>query len=147
MDGLAISTVRRALAAVRLAHERAGFPLLDAELPATVAALQGHRRLRRAVPARQATAATDALVRCMADTCDPRTLLGLRNRALLLLGWDAAVRRGELVAIDLEHVKARPDGLGILLVAIEGDQAGQGASVTVLTRPGSPWCPIRAVAA
>jgi site-specific recombinase XerD len=33
------------------------------------------------------------------------TLVGLRDRALLLLGFAAALRRSELVALEVEHLE------------------------------------------
>lgn len=146
LAALAPVTVRRKLAAVRLAHERLGYPLLQAELPATIAALRGHRRERRATPSQPRTAATSDLLCRLPDTCDRRTLIGLRNRALLLVGFDGAFRRGELVGIDHEHLASEPTGLTVRLPFSKGDQDGHGATVKLLARPGSPWCPVDALA-
>jgi len=145
LAALAPVTVRRKLAAVRLAHERLGYPLLQVELPATTAALRGHRRERRETPPQPRKAATSELLCRLADACDPRTLIGLRNRALLLVGFDGAFRRSELVGIDHEHLAPEPTGLTVRLPFSKGDQDGHGATVKLLARPSSPWCPVNAL--
>lgn len=150
MEALVPATVRRRLATVELVHERHGYALLDEALPATVAALRGHRRRQRTagtkarVPGRK-RAATDTLVQTVVDGCDARTPIGRRNRALLLLGRDAALRRGGRVGIDLEHLAADADGLVLILPFAKGVQEGGGATVFVRRRPDSPHCPVRAV--
>ena len=145
LDRRSPSSVRRAVAAIRLAHERAGYPALLEERPATVAALRGHARRRARTPVKKQSAATDERIRQMADTCDTTTLIGLRDRALLLVGVDAGLRRSELVAIDIEHLERQPTGIVIRIPTAKGDQTGEGAHVALLARPGSPWCPVAAL--
>jgi len=145
LDHRSPSSVRRAVAAIRLAHERAGFPALLEERPATVAALRGHARRRAGTPVKKRTAATDERIRAMADTRDTTTSIGLRDRALLLVGVDAGLRRSELVAIDIEHLEREPGGIVIRLPRSKTDQTGEGAHVALLARPGSPWCPVEAL--
>lgn len=146
LAALAHVTIRRKLAAVRLAHERLGYPLLDAEMPATTAALRGHGRDRRDDPVRRQRAATDELICRLADACDAATPMGARNRALLLVGFDGAFRRSELVGIDHEHLTRGTAGVAVHLPHSKSDQEGVGATVTLLARPESPWCPVAALA-
>lgn len=47
----------------------------------------------------------------MVDAVEPGTLRGLRDRALILLGFAGALRRSELVALDTGHLTARKEGL------------------------------------
>jgi integrase len=44
--------------------------------------------------------------------CDTSTLSGLRDRALLLIGWNGAFRRSELVAFCVENKVDEPNGHG-----------------------------------
>ncbi len=44
-------------------------------------------------------------------------LAGLRDRALPLLGYAAALRRSELAAVEREHLRFTADGLELLLLA------------------------------
>ena len=144
-DALRPSTLKRKLAAIRLHHARAGYAMPDEAYPATRAALAGHRRRHAGERPRQMRAATDPILRALADTCDPRTLIGLRNRALLLVGFDGAFRRGELVGIDAEHLVRTADGILVRLPQAKGDPDGDGAQVSLAARAGSPWCPVDAL--
>jgi integrase len=60
----------------------------------------------RTAPDKEA-AATDDLVRRMADACG-LDLTGKRNRAILLLGFDTALRRAELAALEACDMVAHP---------------------------------------
>ena len=139
------STVRRAIAAIRLAHERAGVPALLEGCPATVAALRGHARRHAEHVPRQVAAAVAPRLERMVDACDPDTLLGLRNRALLLVGADLGVRRSELVALDIEHLAVERRGFAVTIARSKGDQTGKRATLALLARPGSVYCPVAAL--
>ena len=145
MDALRPSSVGRKLAAVRLVHRWAALPIADGAFPLTLAATRGHVRRHAGVAPRQARAATGDLVWRLADACDIDSPLGLRNRALILVGFDAALRSAELVALDHEHLTRTADGLALALPRSKSDQRGTGAVVSVAARPGSPWCPVAAL--
>lgn len=81
----------------------------------------------------------------MVDACDPNTPIGLRNRALLLVGADLGVRRSELVALDIEHLATERRGLAVTIARSKGDQTGKRATLALLARPGSPYCPVAAL--
>ena len=139
------STLRRRLAAVRLVHRWADLPLANVDLPRTLDAVRGHVREHAGDAPRQALAATGERVAQLVDACDARSPTGLRNRALLLVGFDAALRSDELVGLDHEHLVRRPDGIALVLPRAKTDQRGRGATVSVRVRPGSPWCPVDAL--
>jgi site-specific recombinase XerD len=53
------------------------------------------------------------LTRPMLDAClaaMPETPWGLRNRAMLSLGYDLLTRRSELIALNSDDIVARADG-------------------------------------
>lgn len=54
--------------------------------------------------------------------------LGLRDRAMLLVAYDTALRASELVAIEVEHIEGpAPDGSGLLFIPrSKTDQEGEG---------------------
>ena len=64
------------------------------------------RGIRRAwkKPATQKAPAVDEDLKRMVDRAADRTLRGLRDRALLLLGFAGAFRRSELVALDTDVI-------------------------------------------
>lgn len=51
-------------------------------------------------------------IRAMVQTIDTTTLAGLRDRAMLLVGWYGAFRRSELVSVVVENVAMDPTGRG-----------------------------------
>jgi len=69
---------------------------------------------------------------------------GLRDRALILLGFAAALRRSELVAVDVADIAFVNEGLVVTLRKSKTDPEGQGRKI------GVPWghtaaCPVKAV--
>jgi len=72
-------------------------------------------------------------------------LRSLRDRALLLLGYAAALRRGELAAVRREHITFNPDGLELSIPRSKTDQEGAGATVGVNYAEASELCPVTAV--
>ena len=75
----------------------------------------------------------------------PDSLAGLRDRALLLLGFAGAFRRSELVALDVADIEETETGL---LVAIRGSKTDQEREgVTIAIARGDIACPVKALRA
>ena len=70
-------------------------------------------------------------------------LTGLRDRALLLVGFAGAFRRSELVALDVEDLEETDAGLRVRIKRSKTDQEGQGVTVGIV--PGKVACPVLAV--
>jgi site-specific recombinase XerD len=136
------STISRRLAAIRYAHKLAGHePPTNAE--AVKATLRGIRRSVKSAPARKTPATADKVLAMVANA---RTdLKGLRDCALLLLGFAGAFRRSELVALDVADLQFCDDGLRLTIRRSKTDQEGLGATIAIV--PGYAACPIRAVRA
>jgi len=86
------------------------------------------RRIARARPTRpkQARGLSLAALRKLLDV-QPGTPWGLRNRALLSLGYDLLARRSEITALRSEDVSWRRDGtLEVILRRSKADQFGRG---------------------
>lgn len=66
-----------------------------------------------------------------------------RDRALLLVGWCAALRRSEIVNLNAEDVVVEPEGLRILIRHSKTDQFGAGHEIGVAKSDG-PICPVAA---
>ena len=86
--------------------------------------LRGIRRRWKQPPAQKAPAVDEAIKR-MVDDVEPQTLKGLRDRALLLLGFAGAFRRSELVALDTDHLIERDEGFAVRIATSKTDQEGQ----------------------
>jgi integrase len=69
---------------------------------------------------------------------------GCRDRALLLLGFAGALRRSELVGLDVADVTEGTDGLTVHLRHSKTDQEGAGRTVGVPFGSNPATCPVRA---
>jgi site-specific recombinase XerD len=97
--------------------------------------------MRGTEPTRKAPISTDS-IRAM-TTAAPEHLAGLRDRALLLLGFAAGLRRSELVGLDVEDLALTAKGLLLRIGKSKGDRENAGVSVAVPR--GVQQCPVAAV--
>ncbi len=140
--GRAPPTLKVHLAAIVAAHRAAGVSL-DSRHAAIAQALQALSRDTAHVPAR-ATAATPEVLRLAADTCD-ETAVGTRDRALLLLGFAAGLRRAEVAGLDLADVAVEGRGVVLLVRRSKADQEGKGERVAVHRAAARGHCPVAAL--
>jgi integrase len=129
-ERLAVATLQVHLAAIVTAHRLVGLSL-DLGHPSIALLLDGIRRRRGTRPSRQATPITPAMLARMVRA-QPDTPLGLRNRAILLAGFGGALRRSEIVGLDvgdLEFVEGR--GVVLTVRRSKTDQHGAGQAVAV----------------
>jgi len=135
------ATLTRRLSAISQAHQVAGHPspTTDQSVRAVAA---GIRRAKGIAPHGKAPAVT-AEVRAMVAAL-PDTLMGRRDRALLLLGFAGAFRRSELVALDGEDVVERPEGLAVTIRFSKTDQDGVGRTLGIPYGSHYESCPVRA---
>lgn len=121
---VAPASVRRRLYAIRKVHA-----LLELTDPTHHEDINlSYRRINRfnAVRPKQAKALTrDYLERFLA--AEPDTPLGLRNRAMLSLGYELLTRRSELIALRTSDIEKRADGtLRVLIRRSKADPFGAG---------------------
>jgi site-specific recombinase XerD len=127
---LAVNTLRLRHAAIRYLHLLAGHP------PPTAAAVvsttfAGIRRAHRRPLNKKIALVLDRLL--PAVQAIPETLPGLRDRALLLVGFAAALRPSEIAGLTLEHVTRHADGIELFLPWRKNDQDARGTKL---------WLPI-----
>ena len=142
--GYAPPTLRRRVAAIARAHRIAKQPL-DTRHPAIRETLRGIARTH-GEPARRSAALTTDEIRRLVEVCGD-DLAGLRDRALLLIGFAGALRRSELVGLDVAHVKPTPSGLRLMIPRSKTDAAGEGAEVGIMRGAREDTCPVRALRA
>lgn len=140
---LSVATLTRRLSAIAVAHRMAGHPM-DTRHPAIRDVMRGLCRAK-GVAQDHAEALTVPLLRRLLATCEDR-LIDVRDRALLLVGFWAALRRSELVALDLDDVVVVPEGLRVTIRRSKGDQEGEGQVVAV-GRTSTATCPVAAYTA
>lgn len=117
-------TVRRRLCSIRKIHTLLGQADPTAHEDVTLAM----RKIRRGKPGRpkQAKGLTRPYLE-MFLAAQPDSLLGIRNRAMLSLGYDLLTRRSELVALRTSDVSWREDGtVQALIRRSKSDPFGQG---------------------
>ena len=138
-----VSSLRRRLGAIAVAHRLAGHHL-DTRHPAIAEVLAG---IRRTVGARQEpkrAILTDDLKTILRKI--PETLLGVRDRAILLIGFAGAFRRSELVALDFSDLAFSSRGVAVTVRQSKTDQVGEG-EVVGIPRSKKSTCPVAALEA
>jgi site-specific recombinase XerD len=139
-NGTKPSTLGRRIAAIRYAHKLAHLDTpTDSE--AVKATLRGIRRTFGGAKVRKAPAVA-AKMHSMVATA-PDRLSGLRDRALLLLGFAGAFRRSELVALDVADIAEAKTGMLVTIRRSKTDQEGEG--VTIAIASGDIACPVKAL--
>jgi site-specific recombinase XerD len=140
-NGLAASTISRRGAAIRYAHKLAGHePPTNSEV--VKAMLRGIRRAVGTAPkGRKAPMIAEIMHRV--SRAAALDLKGLRDRALLLLGFGGAFRRSELVALNVEDVEFTDVGLRVTIRKSKTDQEGVGVTIAIVR--GGACCPAKAL--
>lgn len=143
--GLKLSTVRRRAAAITRAHRVAGIgsPIWD---PRVITVLEGIARSLGAAPAKKVALLRDPLLVTIAQI-DIDTSSGLRDRALLLLGFALGLRRSELVALRIEDLSPASDGMLVRLRKSKTDETGEGQHLLLAYAERPRPCPVRALQA
>jgi integrase len=128
MGGLAVASIGRRVAAIRYAHKLAELPSPTGhERVRTV--LSGIRRTVGTAPVRKAPVTAERLT-ALCKHLSPG-LIGIRDRALLALGFAGAFRRSELVALQVADLTEVPDGLRVLIRRSKTDKTGEGHEIAI----------------
>lgn len=142
--GAKVATLSQALAAIGEAHRLAGH---EAPMRAPVV-----RETWKGIRRQLGTAQRQVRPLLASDVCNvvaalPATLRGMRDRALLTLGFAGAFRPSELGAIGVGDVAFVEDGLTVMLRRSKGDPEGAGETVGIPWGTSPDTCPVRAVRA
>jgi site-specific recombinase XerD len=141
--GKRASTLSRRLAAIGYMHKIANVPSpIGSEV--IKATLSGIRRSIGAPPVRK-KAATSDIVLSMAGTIGGESLRQLRDKAILLVGFASAMRRSEIVALNVSDLEWTTEGVLIHIRRSKTDQEGLGQAVAVPR--GATACPVAALKA
>jgi site-specific recombinase XerD len=129
VKGLKPSSITRKVAAIKHSHRQAGHQSPTDSEPVK-AAMAGIKRTRGTAP-RQVNPATIEVVEKLLATCD-ESLSGHRDKALIAIGFGAALRRSELAGLKVEDIQVTDKGLVIRLPKSKTDQDAKGQEVAVL---------------
>ncbi|MFG1922238.1 tyrosine-type recombinase/integrase [Cryptosporangium sp. NPDC048952] len=138
-------TIERALSAIRTEHRENGYHD-EPDLGGARRIIIDYRRERahNGVRDRQAAAITAEDVRAMVEACDPETLAGTRDRALIVLGFSLMVRRSELIALNtVGDIDEKPGGVDVLIRWSKTDQEARGVKIAVHYGSNPQTCPVR----
>ena len=141
-NGCKPATIEVDLSAIAQAHKVAGHPSPRQE-PAVLAMRQGIRR-ELGTAHRKKAPLLPAMLRAISGAL-PATRRGTRDRALLLLGFAAALRRSELVALELADLVFTDDGIELTIRRSKTDQEGAGEKIGVPFGSEAATCPVRSV--
>lgn len=135
-----VATLRRRVVALGLAHTTQGYsnPCASALVKAT---LKGISRVHGSAQKQVAPAVREdifVMVRGLSG------LKGIRDRALLLLGFAGAFRRSELVALNIDDLEFVERGLVVHLRRSKTDQEGVGRKIAIPHARGAV-CAVRGV--
>lgn len=122
-DGRAPNAISVAMSAIRTW-------MPDDKKPGTTEArgmLNEYRKeWNKRVGVKKAPAITDDMIRAMVATCDPNHPIGIRDRAVLLLGRGALNRRSELADLTIGNVTVESDGVALWFTSSKTDQEAKG---------------------
>jgi integrase len=141
---LKVGSVQRRINSITEAHKAVGLES-PTHHPMVTNTMRGIRRTKGTAPAQKAPAVTDD-IRAMVDATDAG-LIGVRDRALILLGFAGAFRRSELVGLDVEDCTFGKDGLTVTLRRSKTDQEGQGRKIGIPYGSNPETCRVRTVQA
>ncbi|QOZ66562.1 tyrosine-type recombinase/integrase [Bradyrhizobium arachidis] len=142
---VAVSTQRRRLAAIK-----SRLRMFEVVLDTSAVPVGLERHPARARPAAGQESAADAGPTPPRDRGRAARLTGLRDRALLLIGFAGGLRRNELAGLEVlaraaaDWVEDGPEGLTIHLARSKGDQEGEGQVIGIPPGVHRSTCPVRA---
>ncbi|KQO49772.1 hypothetical protein ASF24_06165 [Methylobacterium sp. Leaf86] len=143
---LKVTTLQRHLAAIRESHAAAGY-VLDTTGLAFRDAWRGIKRTHGQPAAKKRPLMTVDLRKAVVML--PDTLAGVRDRALLLVGFAAALRRSELANLEITPraggawLEETGDGLVVHLGRLKTDQQGEGVEIGIPYGANPETCPVR----
>jgi len=138
------STIQRRLSSISQAHQLAGYEPSPTQAPLVRATMAGIRRTLGMALSQKSAVVTAELRTLLAVTPDD-TLAGLRDHALLLVGFAGGFRRSELVALDVDDIDDTEDGLRIRVRRSKTDQESEGREVGIPRGQKPETDPVRAL--
>lgn len=142
IKGQKVSTINKKMVAISKVHQFAGYdsPTWDQGVKATWKGIQ--RDIGLYQKGKEPLLIED-LKRMV--ILQPETLMGIRNRALLVLGFSAALRRSEIANIEVQHIQFVHEGIKLFLPKRKSDQAKEGTIIGLPFGSNPLTCPVRTI--
>ncbi|HWQ74249.1 MAG TPA: site-specific integrase [Syntrophomonas sp.] len=140
--GYKAATIERRLISISKAHTSAGHD----DVTKTALVKEVWAGIKRTIGTAQEgkAPAVTADIKAMVSAL-PDNLLGVRDQALLLVGFAGAFRRSELVNIDVEDLEFKREGIVVTLRHSKTDQEGKGRKVGIPYGSYCDTCPVRSL--
>jgi integrase len=143
MNGCKIESCKIYRAAINYMHKSANIPIPE---PVEVGQfLVSAQRLRQERPAQKKPLHVDELRQICGQLFLSKRPIDIRNRALLLLAFSSALRRSNIVALDLEDLVWESRGLVVVVRRSKVDQMGKGQLIGVVPGEHPETDPVSAV--
>lgn len=75
----------------------------------------------------------------------PNNFIGVRDKAILLIGWAGARRRSEIVALDVDDLDFSENGVTLIIRRSKTNQEGEAEKVSIWYGANEDTCPVRAL--
>jgi integrase len=138
---LTVATLVRRLASLSKAHDARGLPN-PTRSPLVRATMRGIKRTCGCAQRQAKPLCRDDLLQVLDATGDnPKDI---RDRALLLVGFAGALRRSELVGLNVEDIEHLRQGVILHLRRSKTDQEAEGQKIGIPYGRGR-WCPVTAL--
>ena len=137
---LKVGSLQRRLNAISEAHKASGLesPTGSALVKNTV---KGIRRVKGTASVQKAPTLIDD-IRAMIEATETG-IIGLRDRALILVGFAGAFRRSELVGLNVQDCAFSKDGLTVTLRRSKTDQTSDRRKIGIPYGSNPDTCPVR----
>lgn len=142
-EGKAASTIERALSAILTLHEAGGHPKPNTKLAQAVMRKYRAELADAGRGIRKAPPVTITVLRAMVETCDLEQLAGVRDRALIVIGFALGARRSELAALNIADLTVQSEGLQVTIRRSKTDKDSTGRVVALPYGSHPQTCPVR----
>lgn len=143
-ENKAPATIMRAVSSVRVIHKLGGHPPPDTLPARSVVKTYRNERADQGQPnERPAAALTVRQLKAITEALDGDSVLFLRDRLILVLGWAMMARRSELVRLSIGDLAEVEQGMDVTIRKAKRDQMAAGRKVAVPYGSDPLTCPVR----
>ncbi len=147
-EPLKVASIERRLTTISQAHKTANAPF-ERHHPAIQETWKGIRNTYGVAQVRKEPILIEDLRKMIDEIPIEKNgepyLKGIRDRAILLIGFSGAFRRSELARILMDDIKFSREGIVVTLRKSKTDQIGEGRDIAIPYGSNHLTCPVRAL--
>ncbi|WP_433357883.1 site-specific integrase (plasmid) [Microtetraspora malaysiensis] len=141
------SSIDRAIACILAAHDHAGAPKPNTKAARLALRAYSRERTKQGHRTRKAPPITIDRLRAMIAALPSDTSKGIRDRAILVLGFALMGRRSELAALDITDLSFTEDGIEVHIATSKTDKDSHGETIPIPYGTHRDTCPVRVLKA